>query len=226
MKSISISPSKIVIALAVSFLLLTVSPVLGQSEWEFGPALGGGLSDIIRTQVDNDRYESLLGYHLGIEARNKISDHAIFRGQLRYASAGAAIERSSLSTYLGRDVLRINYLDLPVQLSIDFGKPNGFLLTFGLHGSMGVGGKQKTTSASGETDEREVVFSQTIKDDPNVVDYQLFFAGWRFGFGIKKNNVIFDALIASTFSEAPRKPFIITIKGGFAIMINQKPKKE
>jgi len=209
--------------LLIGLFLVTFS-IYGQTRWEYGPAIGAGISDLVRNNYSgNNLYSPLVGYHIGLETNKKVSKHLILRGQLRFASVGSTLEKYSLyNNYQGTDKRRLHYLELPVHLAIDFSKSDGFILIPGINFGFGIGGIQKLESSNGEKVDRQIKFSTVGSSSINGLVYNPYNISWALGIGYKKDNVLFDIIMARSLKEDGNNPLIITLKGGVTVMINTR----
>lgn len=149
-----------------------------------------------------------------------LDEHFLFRPELRFSHKGKFLEMySDVNGDFGlvrSETYKINYLELPLKLSVDFGKDDGFILTGGLYVAVGLFGNEKITYPSGESEKFKIDFSNEIDGTPGL-ELKPFESGWILGIGYKKNRILIDVTlnqsIASVHPEA--EMIFITPRAGF-----------
>ncbi|MDX5420637.1 MAG: PorT family protein [Hymenobacteraceae bacterium] len=136
---------------------------------------------------DAGQYDYRPGYTVGVTARKGINDLIGLQTELLYTSKGAKREFSTGSVN-SEERLRLNYLDIPVLLSVQAG---GLYFELGPQVSFLLKGKQilEVTNASGNT---TTTTELDITDNPYPVDLGYaaglgYRAGSGLGIGLRYN---------------------------------------
>ncbi len=210
----------------------------GQEKFKFGVTGGLGVS-ILHTyesfvHVEESR-GSIFSYCLGVKGEYGFLNNFLFHPEVRFSSKGLLNERSARGSIPHTSTTyRANYLEVPLELSVDFGKKDGFILTGGGYVAVGLFGT-KTIKYDGEVNSKTPIeFSRydyyynyvPILPDYVIYEDQLvlrpFEFGWTIGIGYRKNRVLIDLkLNQSIGSNHPHNEtmYYQTVRLGFTYFI-------
>ena len=172
------------------------------SRW--GITAGFGVSDMSIPLADNMDHQLKPTYSLGVLSEISLINHLSARFGVRYTRKGG---QKNMMVWDGfRDVpvseraFRFSYIELPLALSLDFGKKDGFILTGGLYYGHAISGKATRHDRGQEKTSESVAFTNSF----NPLEGKFQIKGADFGYiamiGYKVDDVIIDFGLNSSIS--------------------------
>lgn len=173
-------------------------------EFKWGVTSSLGVSDMTIPIAENMDHQLKASYGLGVLSETKLTEHLSTRIGLRYTRKGV---QKNIQYWDGfRDVItskwafKLSYVEIPVALSLDFGKDNGFILTGGLYYGQALSGKA-THRDRGEPETSQSIAFNSIYD-PTEPKFQM--KGSDFGYialiGYKLDDVTLDLGVNASIS--------------------------
>lgn len=173
-------------------------------EFKWGVTAGLGLSEMTIPVAESMDHVMKPSYSLGVLSEIKLTNHLSTRAGLRYTRKGTEKHIQYWDGF--RDVttsqrqFKFSFVEIPVALSVDFGKDNGFILTGGIYHSLALSGKTVRMDRGDPKTEGSITFNRTF--DPSETRFQT--KGSDFGFialiGYKMDHVVVDLGINSSIS--------------------------
>ncbi|MCG8322386.1 MAG: PorT family protein [Cytophagales bacterium] len=165
-----------------------------ESRWGITSSLG--VSEVAIPIADNQAYELKPSYGLGLVSEIQLINHLSARLGVRYTRKGG---QKNIQVWDGfRDVtvskraFRLSLIEIPVAVSLDFGKKNGFILTGGIYYGLAFSGKAVRQDRGEPETSESIAFTDTFH--PAEGRFQM--KGADFGYiamiGYKLDDVIID----------------------------------
>ena len=174
-----------------------------EARWGITSSLG--VSDFTIPYAENIGHTLKPSYGLGVVSDfNVINHHLSARFGIRYARKGGQKDLQSWDGFrdvvVGKRTFRVSYIELPLALSVDFGKKNGFILTGGVYYGYAISGNMELQNRGGPETSQSIAFKDSF--DPGENNFQM--KGSDFGYiamiGYKLDKVIIDFGVNASIS--------------------------
>lgn len=163
-----------------------------ESRWGITSSLG--VSELAIPIADNQAYELKPSYGLGLVSEIQLINHLSARLGVRYTRKGG---QKNIQGWDGfRDVtvskraFRLSLIEIPVAVSLDFGKKNGFILTGGIYYGLAFSGKAVRQDRGEPETSESIAFTDTF--NPVEGRFQMKGADFKFYFNADKQALELD----------------------------------